>query len=63
LVEGYKAYITTLGITTTAHPLFISIAKFGSTGFNYGYNNYQTVVTYYQNYLLSPTTLVMDAND
>jgi RHS repeat-associated protein len=44
IVEGYMNYLAILGITNINHPQYISLAAFGGSALNYGYNDYPTVI-------------------
>lgn len=47
LVDSYTSYINSLGITHTGHPQFITIAEFGATPLNYGFNGIEDVISEY----------------
>ncbi|MEM0578753.1 thrombospondin type 3 repeat-containing protein, partial [Flavobacterium polysaccharolyticum] len=49
--DEYIYYLNKLRITSTEHPMFITINEFGSTKLNYGNSKTQLIVNYYYNYL------------
>jgi len=54
LVASYFEYLNQLNVSSIEDNTFISIAEFGDTHLNYGYNEINTVITAYANYT-SPT--------
>ena len=61
LVDSYIYYLDILGVNSVDHPDFISIAEFGNTNLNYGYNYIEYAIDSYKTYKVgkdpkSPTT-------
>jgi len=52
--DSYFEYLNQLNVSSIEDNTFISIAEFGDTHLNYGYNEINTVITAYANYT-SPT--------
>ncbi|WP_203258194.1 RHS repeat-associated core domain-containing protein [Hyunsoonleella ulvae] len=50
LVDSYIAYIEALNITSTYDKYYLTIAEFGDTNLNYGYDMIDTVVAAYVSY-------------
>ncbi|PIQ16874.1 MAG: hypothetical protein COW66_14030, partial [Flavobacteriaceae bacterium CG18_big_fil_WC_8_21_14_2_50_34_36] len=55
LVDSYFYYLNTLNITSTNSDYFLSIAEFGDTNLNYGYNNIEDVIDAFHAYINVPT--------
>uniref|UniRef100_UPI0025B8D958 DUF6443 domain-containing protein n=1 Tax=Flavobacterium sp. UBA7682 TaxID=1946560 RepID=UPI0025B8D958 len=51
LVAGYKLYLDGLGVSSNNMSHYISIATFGATSLNYGFNDYGSVINEYVDYL------------
>ncbi len=48
LVEDYQYYLQRLGVTNTLSLSYMTIADFGATDFNYGYDGMQSVIDAYK---------------
>ena len=62
IVDDYELYINTItaapyNVSSPDHPLFLTIAEFGDTDLNYGFNDTATVIADYFN------TVVVDENN
>ncbi|WP_298320821.1 DUF6443 domain-containing protein [uncultured Aquimarina sp.] len=47
VVKDYKAYLDKFLVTSTLHPFYMHITRFGATEFNYGYEDMETVIDAY----------------
>ncbi|MFL9843551.1 RHS repeat domain-containing protein [Flavobacterium rhizosphaerae] len=50
LVDSYIYYITSLGVTSTYHPEYLSLTQFGNTQLNYGYLQINDAINSYDTY-------------
>ncbi|WP_299311244.1 RHS repeat-associated core domain-containing protein [uncultured Aquimarina sp.] len=53
VVKDYKAYLDKFLVTSTLHPFYMHITRFGATEFNYGYEDMQTVIDAYYTHVQS----------
>ena len=51
ITQGYITYLTALNIDAITDAQFITLAQFGATPLNYGYNDYPTIINAYVAYL------------
>ncbi|MFN3754316.1 DUF6443 domain-containing protein, partial [Flavobacterium sp.] len=51
ITEGYLDYLLALNIDSTDDPYYLTLAGFGATVLNYGFNDYETVITQFQQYV------------
>lgn len=60
IVDDYAYYLDTLGVLSATDPTlslqYLTIADFGATPFNYGYNDMETVIDAYQVHVTSAAT-------
>ncbi|AXT53943.1 RHS repeat protein [Aquimarina sp. BL5] len=53
VVKDYKAYLDKFLVTSTLHPFYMHITRFGATEFNYGYEDMETVIDAYYTHVQS----------
>jgi len=60
--DGYSYYLSSLGITNTEHPHYISLPAFGGTELNYGYSDYNSVINEFDAYLDAEAPIYLGSN-
>jgi RHS repeat-associated protein len=56
LADSYETFITTLGITSTEDPRYLTLIQFGDTDLHYGYSGIVAAITAYNSYLTTYAT-------